>query len=72
MASSSFLLRLLLTALVVAVLLVGLGPGIASSETRAIPSPTIEGPIPGSLPGDPLSPVLADTYPFFSTSVDLA
>jgi hypothetical protein len=32
----------------------------------------IEGPIPGTAPGDPLSPVLEDTYPFFSTYVDLA
>lgn len=31
-----------------------------------------EGPIPGTAPGDRLSPVLAETYPFFSTLDDLA
>ena len=34
--------------------------------------PTLEGPIPGSAPGDPASPVLGETYPFFSTWHDLA
>lgn len=31
-----------------------------------------EGPIPGTVPGDRTSPVLAETYPFFSTHDDLA
>jgi hypothetical protein len=54
-----------------AALLVGLTPTGAASEPLAVPDPTIEGPIPGSVPGDPLSPVLEDTYPFFSTWYDL-
>jgi hypothetical protein len=33
---------------------------------------TVEGPIPGSPPGDRLSGSLEDTYPFFATYVDLA
>jgi Alpha/beta hydrolase domain len=32
----------------------------------------VEGPIPGTVPGDPASPVLSGTYPFFSTWLDLA
>ncbi len=34
--------------------------------------PTVEGPIPGAVPGNPASPVLAETYPFFSSWQDLA
>jgi hypothetical protein len=33
---------------------------------------TVRGPIPGTVPGDRLSERLEDTYPFFSTPVDLA
>lgn len=33
---------------------------------------TLEGPIPGTAPGDRNSPVLEETYPFFSTPSDLA
>jgi hypothetical protein len=43
---------------------------LASAQT--VPNPLIEGPIPGTAPGDPLSSVLEETYPFFSTYVDLA
>ena len=32
----------------------------------------VEGPIPGTVPGDPASPILSETYPFFSTWLDLA
>ena len=35
-------------------------------------APTLEGPIPGAPPGDPASPILGETYPFFSTWLDLA
>ena len=35
-------------------------------------APTLEGPIPGAAPGVPGSPVLGETYPFFSTWLDLA
>jgi hypothetical protein len=38
----------------------------------SFPPPVVEGPIPGTVPGDRLSPVLEETYPFFSTYVDLA
>lgn len=72
MASSSIPLRRLVLAVVGAALLVGLMPAGAASEPLAVSSPTIEGPIPGSPPGDPQSPVLEDTYPFFSTWYDLA
>ena len=72
MASSSISLRRLLVAVVGAALLVGLTATNAASEPLAVSSPTIEGPIPGSAPGDRLSPVLEDTYPFFSTWHDLA
>ena len=37
----------------------------------AVADPLVEGPIPGTVPGDPGSPVLGDTYPFFSTWLDL-
>lgn len=36
-----------------------------------IPVPDVEGPIPGSPPGDPESDDIAQTYPFFSTDADL-
>jgi Alpha/beta hydrolase domain len=48
---------------------------LAVASFLAVPSfshaAVIEGPIPGAVPGDPLSPVLSDTYPFFSTWLDL-
>ena len=59
--------RRLLLAAVLAALLVGLTPTGAASEPLAVPNPTIEGPIPGSAPGDPKAPVLAHTSPFFAT-----
>lgn len=34
-------------------------------------APVVEGPIPGAPPGDPASPVLEDTYPFFATQGEL-
>ncbi len=36
------------------------------------PAATVDGPLPGAVPGDPASPVLSGTYPFFSTWLDLA
>lgn len=44
----------------------------AVSSPADPPAPTVEGPIPGAVPGDRSSPVLAETYPFFSTWHDLA
>jgi len=32
----------------------------------------VEGPLPGTVPGDRLAPDIEDTYPWFSTTVDLA
>jgi hypothetical protein len=46
---------------------------VAPSASTADPQgPLVEGPIPGAVPGDPASPVLSETYPFFSTWHDLA
>jgi hypothetical protein len=53
---------------------------LAAVSLLALPSvspaepvgPTLEGPIPGAAPGDPTSPILGETYPFFSTWHDLA
>ena len=42
------------------------------AERQPVPVPHVEGPIPGTAPGDPASPDLEETYPFFSTWVDLA
>lgn len=36
-----------------------------------VPLPEIEGPLPGSAPGDPASDDIAETHPFFSTDADL-
>ena len=46
---------------------------VAPSASTADPQgPLVEGPIPGAVPGNPASPVLSETYPFFSTWHDLA
>ena len=44
-------------------------PSVSTADSQA---PIVEGPIPGTVPGDPASPVLSETYPFFSTWLDLA
>ncbi len=41
-------------------------------STCLLAAPVVEGPIPGSPPGDPKSSDLAETYPFFATYEDLA
>ncbi|MGH9136656.1 MAG: alpha/beta hydrolase domain-containing protein [Acidimicrobiales bacterium] len=46
------------------------GPASAE-ELLPVPQPEVEGPIPGSPPGDPLSDVLEETYPFFGSDLDL-
>src|SRR5688572_23092254 len=58
---------------------VGLVLAVAPLPASAEPVPTaggtaaaVRGPIPGTVPGDRLSDRLEDTYPFFSTPVDLA
>jgi hypothetical protein len=50
---------------------------LPASATPAAPSggppaANVRGPIPGTVPGDRLSPNIEDTYPFFATPVDLA
>jgi hypothetical protein len=57
---------------VFAVLLAAAVLAVPSVSTADSPAPTVEGPIPGTVPGDPASPVLSETYPFFSTWLDLA
>ncbi|SNT54885.1 hypothetical protein SAMN05421812_109138 [Asanoa hainanensis] len=44
----------------------------AQAGPAPVARPTVQGPIPGTAPGDPKSSELADTYPFFSTPFDLA
>jgi Alpha/beta hydrolase domain len=59
--------RALFAALAVASLLAV--PAVSSAVANGS---VVEGPIPGAVPGDPASPVLSETYPFFSTWHDLA
>lgn len=53
-----------------AVLLPTASPSEATGK-RPVAEPSVTGPIPGAPPGDPSSEVLEETYPFFSTWVDL-
>ena len=59
--------RALFTALAVAAVVSV--PAVSSAEANGA---IVQGPIPGAVPGDPASPVLSETYPFFSTWQDLA
>ncbi|GAB3712690.1 alpha/beta hydrolase domain-containing protein [Nocardiopsis nanhaiensis] len=43
----------------------------APDELVPVPAPDVEGPLPGSAPGDPESDDIEDTYPFFATDADL-
>jgi hypothetical protein len=52
--------------------LIPAGAASADDVRTPISTPTVSGPIPGAVPGDRLSPVLEDTYPFFATPDDLA
>ena len=45
---------------------------LMAAPAVAAGSPVVTGPIPGAPPGSPTSPVLEQTYPFFSTWLDLA
>ena len=58
--------RALFTALAVAAVLAV--PALSSAQANGA---VVQGPIPGAVPGDPASPVLSETYPFFSTWQDL-
>jgi hypothetical protein len=57
--------------LLVAVLVFGALTAVPATGNAAGGS-GVSGPIPGTVPGDPLAEDIADTYPFFSTPVDLA
>jgi len=46
-------------------------PG-AAAAADAVAAPGLIGPLPGTVPGNPLAERIEDTYPFFSTPVDLA
>ncbi|SEG94324.1 hypothetical protein SAMN04489712_14613 [Thermomonospora echinospora] len=64
--------RILLTAMIAGALTAG-GPAAAARQApEPVPVPTVEGPVPGTVPGDPSSPDVRDTYPWMSTDVDLA
>jgi hypothetical protein len=54
--------RAFFTALAVASVLVV--PAVSSAQANGA---VVQGPIPGAVPRDPASPVLSETYPFFST-----
>ncbi len=45
---------------------------LMAAPAVAAGSPVVTGPIPGAPPGNPASPVLEETYPFFATWLDLA
>ncbi|WP_235998905.1 alpha/beta hydrolase domain-containing protein [Qaidamihabitans albus] len=58
--------------LAAAIVVSGLLAVSPAPAAAADPVPDVDGPVPGSVPGDPLAGDVADTYPFFSTPVDLA
>ena len=53
-------------------MLVLVAAALMAAPAVAAGSPVVNGPIPGAPPGNPASPVLEETYPFFSTWLDLA
>ncbi|HET6950184.1 MAG TPA: alpha/beta hydrolase domain-containing protein [Acidimicrobiales bacterium] len=57
-------------ALALAAALVPAAPA-GSRVAQVAPGPVVEGPLPGTVPGDRLAPAIEDTYPFFSTWLDL-
>jgi len=62
-------------AVVASTALAGQPPAAAAPETATAPPvavPSVRGPLPGTVPGDPKSPDLAGTYPFFATPDNLA
>jgi alpha/beta hydrolase family protein len=66
----------LLLAVVTASVLVGGSVPAAAAPARPTPTSatgaTVAGPLPGTPPGTPSSPDLAETYPWLATNVDLA
>jgi hypothetical protein len=56
----------------IGLLAAGAGPAAADAPPREpVAAPAVTGPLPGTAPGDPASPDVAETYPFFSTPDDL-
>jgi hypothetical protein len=74
MLSRSTSARLLLVAVVAGglVQLPAAGQAGAPPAGPVVDGTVVEGPIPGSPPGDPKSPELKDTYPWMATDADLA
>ncbi|MGW7514510.1 alpha/beta hydrolase domain-containing protein [Streptomyces sp. NPDC054796] len=65
--------RILLAALVTATLTGGVADAAPrSSAPAATGVPVVQGPVPGTVPGDPKAPDVEDTYPWMSTDSDLA
>jgi hypothetical protein len=64
----------LLAGVIAAVLVGGAFPAAPAAPVgaQAAPAAMVEGPLPGTVPGDRLAPDSEDTYPWFSTTVDLA
>ncbi|HEY7069187.1 MAG TPA: alpha/beta hydrolase domain-containing protein [Acidimicrobiales bacterium] len=67
----------LLASAIAAVLVGGAVPAAPGAPAGAqaapgAPAAVVEGPLPGTVPGDRLAPAIEDTYPWFSTTVDLA
>ncbi|WP_245765204.1 alpha/beta hydrolase domain-containing protein [Nonomuraea jiangxiensis] len=48
------------------------GPDAEGPGTQPVATPTVEGPVPGALPGSPSAPDVRDTYPWLATNIDLA
>ncbi|MEV5829675.1 alpha/beta hydrolase domain-containing protein [Spirillospora sp. NPDC052242] len=47
------------------------GPAAADGRAPRGPAPAVRGPLPGTPPGDPSSPDIAETHPWMATDVDL-
>ncbi|MDH2426845.1 alpha/beta hydrolase domain-containing protein [Sphaerisporangium sp. TRM90804] len=63
--------------MVAGVVVAGLAAAPAHADARRsapapVSAPAVEGPLPGSVPGDPSSPDVRDTYPWLSAGGDLA
>jgi hypothetical protein len=71
MIMSSRTSRILLCGAVVAAG-VTMAPATAAAPRQEVDVPTVRGPIPGTVPGDPKAPDVRDTYPWMSTNVNLA
>ncbi|GAA3747936.1 alpha/beta hydrolase domain-containing protein [Salinactinospora qingdaonensis] len=52
-------------------LLAPMAAAAPTDDPSPVPVPEVEGPLPGTAPGDPASDNIEDTYPFYATDVDL-